>query len=229
MIFPDISRNLFKLKSLSEEELKELELSFEVTVTDIFNNRVTKTLVHNGNQIKVNTTNRDYYIEKYAKFYLVDGISEQITSFLKGFNSVTSGNALTLFSPEEIQLLLCGNEEGKIDLDVLKSITKYVGWNTPEEAIDSNIVKWIWEYLHQLTYDEQKRFLIFVTGSDRIPATGIQNLNFTIKKIKSLEYSRLPIAHTCFNQLDLYEYKSKEQMFDKLAWAIDGSSGFGIK
>lgn len=229
MIFPDISRNLFKLKSLSEEELKELELSFEVTVTDIFNNRLTKTLVHNGNQIKVNTTNRDYYIEKYAKFYLVDGISEQITSFLKGFNSVTSGNALTLFSPEEIQLLLCGNEEGKIDLDVLKSITKYVGWNTPEEAIDSNIVKWIWEYLHQLTYDEQKRFLIFVTGSDRIPATGIQNLNFTIKKIKSLEYSRLPIAHTCFNQLDLYEYKSKEQMFDKLAWAIDGSSGFGIK
>jgi HECT-domain (ubiquitin-transferase) len=41
--------------------------------------------------------------------------------------------------------------------------------------------------------------------------------------------ARLPSAHTCFNQLDLIEYESKEQMEDRLKLAIrEGSEGFGF-
>lgn len=40
---------------------------------------------------------------------------------------------------------------------------------------------------------------------------------------------RLPSAHTCFNQLDLLEYDSKEQLNDRLMVAIhEGSEGFGF-
>ena len=39
----------------------------------------------------------------------------------------------------------------------------------------------------------------------------------------------LPTAHTCFNQLDLPEYKSEEEMREKLRLALkEGSGGFGF-
>ena len=40
---------------------------------------------------------------------------------------------------------------------------------------------------------------------------------------------RLPAAHTCFNQLDLIEYESKEKLKDRLLLAIhEGEFGFGF-
>ncbi len=40
---------------------------------------------------------------------------------------------------------------------------------------------------------------------------------------------KLPAAHTCFNQLDLVEYESKEQLRDRLMIALhEGNSGFGF-
>jgi E3 ubiquitin-protein ligase HUWE1 len=43
------------------------------------------------------------------------------------------------------------------------------------------------------------------------------------------EADRLPSAHTCFNQLDLPDYPSKEQLRDRLMVAVhEGSEGFGF-
>lgn len=40
---------------------------------------------------------------------------------------------------------------------------------------------------------------------------------------------RLPSAHTCFNQLDLPEYTSREQLKERLLLAIrEGHDGFGF-
>jgi hypothetical protein len=39
---------------------------------------------------------------------------------------------------------------------------------------------------------------------------------------------RLPVAHTCFNVLDLPPYPSHELMKQKLLQAINFTSGFGI-
>ncbi len=41
--------------------------------------------------------------------------------------------------------------------------------------------------------------------------------------------NRLPSAHTCFNQLDLPEYESKEVLQERLLMAIhEGATGFGF-
>ena len=41
--------------------------------------------------------------------------------------------------------------------------------------------------------------------------------------------ARLPAAHTCFNQLDLIEYESKEALKDRLMLALhEGAEGFGF-
>ncbi len=40
---------------------------------------------------------------------------------------------------------------------------------------------------------------------------------------------RLPMAHTCFNQLVLPAYKSKKALKQKLIIAIQNAEGFGIE
>jgi len=39
---------------------------------------------------------------------------------------------------------------------------------------------------------------------------------------------RLPQGHTCFNQLDLPEYPTKEVLRERLMWAIQETSGFAF-
>lgn len=227
-LYPVAASNLLQLRRFSPEELESLSLSFEVTYSDPFGVVHSSHLLPNGGDIPVTPDNLELYIEKYSMFFLIDGIKRQMDSFTLGFKNVIEGNGLSLFLPEEIQLLLCGSEEAKLEVDTLKSVTKYIGWKDADEAKASSLVQWLWEFIESLNTNMQKKFLLFVTGSDRVPATGIQNLNFRVKRIGK-DCNRLPIAHTCFNELDLYNYSSKKKFYDKLYLAVNESSGFGIK
>ncbi|EMG50520.1 HUL4 Probable E3 ubiquitin-protein ligase HUL4 [Candida maltosa Xu316] len=229
-LYPVSYKNLTSLKTMQSKELSSLDLTFEVTYSDMFGGNYTKELVDNGSKKPVDTNNVQQYIEKYTDFFMKDGIRRQVDAFKAGFNNVIGGNALSLFSPEEIELLLCGSDDHKIDIAVLKSVTKYIGWKSPEDATTSKIITWFWEYMDDLSNEAKKKLLIFVTGSDRVPATGIQNLPFKISLLNNgYESQRLPIAHTCFNELALYNYTTKETFVEKLNKAINESAGFGIK
>ena len=46
--------------------------------------------------------------------------------------------------------------------------------------------------------------------------------------IEGEDEEKLPIAHTCFNQLILPNYKTKEQLSMKLTQAVENSEGFGM-
>lgn len=77
-------------------------------------------------------------------------------------------------------------------------------------------------------------FLQFVTGTSRVPPEGFKSLQgfngaqkFNIHKYYDVKH--LPRSHTCFNQLDLPPYESKEILIEKLTLAItEGKEGFGI-
>lgn len=229
-IFPVAASNLFKIRGFPPQDLELLELTFEVTFHDAFGRLHARELVPGGKDCPVTVDNREQYIDKYARFFLTDGMHHQIQQFTSGFSAVVDGNSLSLFLPEEIQLLLCGSEETRFDVDMLKSITQYSGWDSKEEAIDSPFIHWFWEYVTDLTFAQQKKLLLFITGSDRVPATGVQNLTLKISRLSGGEDSdRLPVAHTCFNELSIYEYSSKKKMVDKLTKAVNMLAGFGIK
>lgn len=225
---PVAAINLFKLRGYTESELDALELTFEITFSDPFGRVHHRELTKGGANIVVTTENREQFIDAYAQFFLVEGMSKQITAYKAGFLSVVDGNAFSLFSPEEIQLMLCGSDENKFDPDILRSVTHYSGWPTNDSAKESPVVVWLWEYLSGLSNVQRKKFLLFVTGSDRVPATGIQNLSLKITRIGG-DSERLPTAHTCFNQLALYEYSSRDKLQDKLTKAVNMLAGFGIK
>ena len=60
-----------------------------------------------------------------------------------------------------------------------------------------------------------------------MPFGGFKNFKFKIEKMYNSD--NLPIAHTCFNQIDLPEYENIEKMKEKLLKAItEGQTGFYI-
>ncbi|OBA20848.1 hypothetical protein METBIDRAFT_77994 [Metschnikowia bicuspidata var. bicuspidata NRRL YB-4993] len=229
-LYPEAARNLFKLREYTADELDAVNLVFDVTFLDVYGKYHHRNLIENGSNVAVTVHNREMYIDKYARFFLVEGIEAQLRALKNGFSSVVDGNAFSLFLPDEIQLLLCGSEQKSFDVDILKSVTKYSGWGRKEDAENSLTVKWFWEYMSGLTFQQQKQLLLFVTGSDRVPATGIQNLSLRISRLSNgRDSDRLPTAHTCFNELAIYEYSSREKMIDKLSKAIYMLAGFGIQ
>jgi len=75
--------------------------------------------------------------------------------------------------------------------------------------------------------DQRRKLLAFTTGSDRVPITGLEEIEFIIG-LEGEDEDKLPVAHTCFNQLLLPAYKTKEKMEAKLTQAIENCEGFGI-
>jgi E3 ubiquitin-protein ligase HERC4 len=79
---------------------------------------------------------------------------------------------------------------------------------------------------HDLLEEDKKKFLLFLTGCDRIPILGMKSLHLVIQKTGDDNY--LPVAHTCFNLLDLPPYATREKLKYKLEKAIQHAEGFGL-
>ena len=101
---------------------------------------------------------------------------------------------------------------------------------------DSQIIKWFWEILRDWDSDMRVNFLQFVTGTSKVPIEGfklLRGLGGQIQKFqihKVYNEALLPTAHTCLNQLELPEYKSKEQLKRNLKIALElGKEGFGFE
>jgi len=88
-------------------------------------------------------------------------------------------------------------------------------------------IKIFWEVFHELPLEKKKQFLLFLTGSDRIPILGMKSLKLVIQSTGGGE-EYLPVSHTCFNLLDLPKYKDKETLRSKLIQAIDHNEGFSL-
>ncbi|XP_068797633.1 probable E3 ubiquitin-protein ligase HERC3 isoform X7 [Struthio camelus] len=88
-------------------------------------------------------------------------------------------------------------------------------------------VRMFWETFHAFPLDKKKKFLLFLTGSDRIPIYGMSSLRIVIQSTASDE-QYLPVAHTCYNLLDLPKYSSKEILSARLIQAIDHYEGFSL-
>ena len=83
---------------------------------------------------------------------------------------------------------------------------------------------------------KKQYFFQFVTGCSKVPIDAFKSLpgmnginKFKISKNFDNNYDRLPIAHNCFNQLDLPEYPNKEILKERLIKAIkEGKAGLDL-
>jgi len=72
----------------------------------------------------------------------------------------------------------------------------------------------------------QANFVKFVTGSYKIKAEGWKESPITLYGCNNK--NQLPVAHACFNQLDLPNYNSKKELKHKLTLSITITGGEGF-
>lgn len=55
----------------------------------------------------------------------------------------------------------------------------------PVFIVAFSLIRWFWEVVEEMPMDKQRRLLLFVTGSDRMPIGGLNEMTFKIGKIAS--------------------------------------------
>ncbi|CAN7951426.1 unnamed protein product, partial [Ixodes pacificus] len=181
----------------------------------------THTLKVGGEDIPVTSENRNEYVELYVDLVLNKAIAQPFKAFYLGFHSVCASNALIMLRPEEVEMLVCGCP--KLDLEELRKVTIYDNFDENEP-----IIRDFWDIVISFSPEVQKQFLRFATGSDRVPVGGMGEMTFKISSLNN-NTDMLPVSHTCFNQLVLPKYKSKDVLREKLIIAISNAEGFGLE
>lgn len=197
-----------------------MELVFEASIVQ-FGERISFDLKPNGSMIKVSQSNKHEYATLISEWMVNKHIEKQFNAFKKGFYRVVTGDMIKLFSPEELEKIICGSSI--ININELRNGARYGGGFKPTTPI---IISF-WEVLEELTQEQRKAFLSFATGSDRIPVGGLASLKFIVERHTS-DSDMLPNSRTCSNLLLIPEYCSKEKLRQKLLLAIQFKEGFGL-
>ena len=105
-------------------------------------------------------------------------------------------------------------------MEVLRRHTVYLGWTEHHEVVER-----FWRVMSQLTDKDRSQFLRFAWGRSRLPKEDPWPRPFKLT-YKNAGDEMLPIAHTCFFQLELPQYTTDKIMHDRLLVAINyGVSG----
>lgn len=223
---PRLARGLRQLLDFDGDVEEAFCLDFVIEI-EKYGTTVTVPLCPGGEHRPVTNSNMKEYVNLYIKYLLDTSVSRQFEPFKRGFYAVCGGNAFSLFRPEEVELLVRGSDEA-LDIESLRAVAEYDNWGTNQPDGSEPLISWFWESFQQASSSDQRRLLLFVTGSDRIPAMGAPALPIKISCLGE-DCNRLPIARTCFNLLSLWRYETKEKLETKLWMAVRESEGFGFK
>ncbi|KAG8368087.1 hypothetical protein BUALT_Bualt15G0008800 [Buddleja alternifolia] len=187
--------------------------------------------------VNVDMSSLGEYISLVVDATVGAGIMRQMEAFRSGFNQVFDISTLKVFSPNELDYLLCGRRE----LWKAESLVDHIKFDHGYTSKSPAIVNLL-EIMGEFTPDQQRAFCQFVTGAPRLPPGGLAVLNpkLTIVRKHSSNTSNpasnasgqsesadddLPSVMTCANYLKLPPYSSKEIMYKKLIYAISEGQG----
>ncbi|GAX20926.1 ubiquitin-protein ligase E3 C [Fistulifera solaris] len=222
---PQLYNNLMFLKTY-DGDARDLCLSFTVT-TDDFGGTKEIPLVPKGDTLEVTNANKLRYIGLVAKYYVVDRVKEQSEAFTRGLWEVIDRSWLRIFNEPELQVLISGASDGRLDVEDMRANTRYVGGFT---GLDRTVTRF-WNVVARFESKQQADLLRFVTSCERPPPLGFGSMNppFTIQRVGILrDDDKLPTASTCFNILKLPTYSSEKVLRDRLLLAIQSGAGFEL-
>ncbi|GBM00376.1 E3 ubiquitin-protein ligase Ufd4 [Araneus ventricosus] len=148
-----------------------------------------------------------------------------ILSLLAGFNVVFPMEKLGAFSPEEVRLMLCGDQNPTWTKEDILAYTEPKLGFTRESPGFQNFVN----VLVKMDGKERKSFLQFATGCSSLPPGGLANLHprlTVVRKVDATDGS-YPSVNTCAHYLKLPDYSSEEIMKERLL-AATREKGFHL-
>ncbi|XP_047422955.1 E3 ISG15--protein ligase HERC5 isoform X2 [Sciurus carolinensis] len=178
-------------------------------------------LIPNGSCIVVNQTNKRDYISKCVDYIFNISVKAVYEEFQRGFYKVCDKEIIEIFHPEELKDVIVGNTD--YDWETFEKNASYEqGYNNSHPTIVM-----FWEALHKLTLEEKKKFLVFLTGTDRLQMKNLKNMKITFCCPENLNEKDPMRAQTCFSVLYLPKYSTMERVEEALQVAINNNRGFG--
>ncbi|OQR99352.1 HECT E3 ubiquitin ligase [Achlya hypogyna] len=214
---------------LETDAVEELTLTFSVTSVGADGRMSEAELVPHGAQLLVTEANKYEYVDRMARHLLFERCERPLLALLQGVHDILPPELLVPLDHKELELILCGLG----DIDVADWRANTVLSTNLEQA---PVIEWFWAIVEGLSSDDRARLLQFATGSARVPVQGFKGLTsydgkicyFTLKGIPYMA-GMYPVAHACYNRLDLPLYPEKALLEDAIAMLLQAEpTGFNI-
>ena len=178
-------------------------------------------IVPGGKNIFLNDNNKNTFIDKVIYTEAIKPYEEHIKAIHKGLHSIFEGVLEGIFSVEELNFLLSGQDI--IDINDWKENTNYKGCYNANHPV----IRMFWQKIGSLNKKEVIQFLRFSTGSGSVPIDGFGSLKgvdgkiqkFTIEPFTNYsaenpdEYKFHKIeAKRCHHTIILPVYQSKQEI-----------------
>ncbi|RVE72057.1 hypothetical protein OJAV_G00057880 [Oryzias javanicus] len=227
---PEVGKSLQYIINYEDDDLEDHYMFFEITWKD------TNIDLDPENPGKpVTSQNKKEFVDAYVNYVFNKSVESVFQEFERGFFQLCDRDLLRMFEPEELQRLMVGQDN--YDWEKLKQNTQY---DLPLSAngghlahfdthLQNPTMQMFWEVFDELTEDQKKDFLWFVTGSRKAPILGMDQIQMTarLKWIPTGSPDQhLPESLTCHNILALPSYSSKEIMKDRLTQALIAERAF---
>lgn len=171
-------------------------------------------LLPNGENLSVNNENRQQYVDLVIDYIFNVSVQQQFEEFQKGFYLTAGQIAFSIFHPEELSLLIQGNDD--LDFFALESVAKYQKYFDAKSIPVQNF----WDIIHKdLNRDEKRKLLYFFSASFKAPIGGLGHLPFVISRDPNPDH--YPTSHTCFVELVLPDNHDRENLKSKLLYSIN--------
>ncbi|XP_056619337.1 probable E3 ubiquitin-protein ligase HERC4 [Triplophysa dalaica] len=168
----------------------------------------------------VTNSNKTEFVDNCVDYTLNKSVEEVFEEFKTGFFKGCDKDLVVMFEPEELRGLLVGNED--YDWDILKQNTTYEGLLYAEHLT----VISFWQVFEELTSNQKKTFLLFLTGFERVPILGMSQVKMTVRNLLNSTEEHLPQALTCHSLLELPIHQGRAKLKEKLIEALNHKRGF---
>ena len=214
----DFDEKLYQgLSWIQENDAKQSDFVFNYGI-DFFGEYKEIELKENGSEIAVTNDNKKEYIDLLSDFIMCGLIEKQVKSFCDGFNSLIAPDEIEMFTPNELDLLICRIPKIEVN-DFIQNI-HFEG----EYCTETPVVKLFFKAILEWKNEDLVKLLIFMTGTSRVPLGGFKEFSdlsgHTLKIGSGGNKNQFPQARTCFNLLLLPEYETVDELNEKIMIAI---------
>ena len=224
-------KHLVTMKDECADNIALCEIYFTYDYEGTNGTHYQQDLIENGSDILVTKDNLDLYITKRIEYYTKSQMGG-IKGIISGINTIFPVEYLKIFTSDQLGLLINGTPF--IDIEDWRLNTKYKNYNDYD-----NVIIDFWDIISNLSQEDLSNFLLFCTGSSRVPIGGFKSLESNRGQISKFEIVKSEYkegeknylrAHTCFNRLDLPNFPNKNSLNEAIKFALENEVlGFGIE
>lgn len=162
--------------------------------------------------------------QEYVKCVIMTRLNEfqnQFMVLVDGLNTALPTSMFHLFYWESLELLFAG--DSTVNMSILRHHCLYEGFTA-----DEPVIVWLWSVIDELSREERIKFLMFVASRTSLPAQNIaSSFKFRISKYTPSHGTPdqfCPLSSTCFFNLKIPLYSSKDILKKQLLLAINNTT-----